>query len=185
MLAAQGAQMGLFSRRQQPQPINSATPPAPPASPAGIDFAAALEIFAVKAVEKQTEFAAMQHQQTLELVNLNAEIARNMVRTGGKRLGGKVRAKTAKRDSRGRMRPDCRLCENAAITDPTADEIRRHMTHDGRPRIEAPRETASANLNGFQPVPVEIQIDPRTGDEVIECEACGANGQHDHSHHLN
>lgn len=159
--------MGLFSRRQQ-HTDQSAALPAPPAKPAALDLNAALDVFAVKAVEKQTEFAAMMHQQTLELVQLNAEITRNLVRTGGKRLGGRVRAKTAKRDARGRMRADCRLCENPSIVDPTADEIIRHATHSQRPP---------------ERIPVKIETDPRTGDEVIECENCGT--PHPEGQHLN
>ena len=161
--------MGLFSRRQQQ---SNPHPPSPPAPPAPQDLNAALQIFAVESVKAQTEFASMQHQHVKELVELNAEITRNLVRTGGKRLGGKVRAKTAKRDARGRMRADCRLCENPAITDPTADEIKRHATHATTP--PPPPEARER-------IPVEIQTDPRTGDEVIECEACGkphAEGEH-------
>lgn len=164
--------MGLFSRRQQPE--NSSLP-APPAPPAALDLNKALDVFAVKAVEKQTEFAAMMHQQTLELVQLNAEITRNLVRTGGKRLGGKVRAKTAKRDARGRMRPDCRLCENAAITDPSADEIRAHMSHG----IAAPPPPPPP---ARERIPVEI-LTTSDGDEVVECESCGAS--HEHGQHIN
>jgi len=162
--------MGLFTRRQQ-QP-NQPPPPSSPAPPAPIDFNAAMQIFAVDAVKAQTEFASMQHQHVKELVELNAEITRNLVRTGGKRLGGKVRAKTAKRDAHGRMIAECRLCHNSGILDPTVDEIKRHATHAApRPPVESPME----------PIPVQIQTDPRTGDEVIECEACGkphAEGEH-------
>jgi len=157
--------MGLFSRRQQP--VDQPPPPSSPANPAhALDINAALETILVGGLKSSMDVVIALRQQAMDEIKLAQEMRTNMSR----RLGGKVRAKTAKRTAQGTMMANCRLCHNPSITDPTAEEIRAHMNH------AAPRPPAAS-----PPIPVQIQIDPRTGDEVIECEACGtphAEGAH-------
>jgi hypothetical protein len=157
--------MGLFSRRQQH--TDQPPPPSTPAQPAQVfDVNAALETILVGGLKSSMDVVIALRQQAMEEIKLAQEMRTNMSR----RLGGKVRAKTAKRSGDGKMRADCRLCENENISNPTADEIRKHATHAVRPQPK------------FEPVPVEIQR-TQGGDEVIECESCGTS--HAHGEHLN
>lgn len=162
--------MGLFSRRQQAS--ESPPPPSPPAHPAQqIDINAALETILVGGLKSSMDVVIALRQQAMDEIKLAQEMRTNMSR----RLGGKVRAKTAKRDATGKMRHDCRLCDNASIGDPSVVEIRAHAGHG--------RQSATPPAARFEPTPVKIEVDPRTGDEVIECESCGT--PHEQGQHLN
>jgi hypothetical protein len=164
--------MGIFSRRQQP-------PPLPPAAPAPqIDLASLLQIAVVDGVKAALEVANASHQLAMDTLKVGQDIREKQHR----RLGGKIRAKTGKRVG-GRFISNCRLCKNPMIGDPSIDEIVKHSSH-GAAEAEALRELPPPRRERDavrDPIPVEIQTDPRTGDEVIECESCGtphAQGEH-------
>lgn len=135
----------------------------------------ALEKFAVSAVEHQAA-------QLGAVGDLIATIA-NVAGERAARALGKRRAATARRDHRGRMLKNaCRLCENPNITNPQAAEIMAHATHGPAGSEPVARATASSPQLA-EPIPIEIQRDPVSGAEVVECQDCGKplNGA-DHAH---
>jgi len=172
--------MGLFRRSTSPATgqLPASTAPAP------IDLTSAIESLFVKAAEAQAKLFE-------SLTRMNAEMLQQAIgvqQKAQKRIGGMLRARTAKRAANGRM-VQCRLCSNPAIADPTADEIMAHTSHRGGPRPgpdDPPREPEPefpyAVRNGAVHVDVPesaVQTDAQ-GNEVIECASCAKGIHHTH-----
>lgn len=96
---------------------------------------------------------------------------------------GKRRASTAKRLPNGRFvpkqaKPNCRLCANPHIPNPTSAEITAHATHDGG---EITYEDQGDRIVAH--VPERLIETTADGHEQIECPECGTNHKHQKTIH--
>lgn len=136
----------------------------------------ALEKFAVAAVEHQAQQLGAVGDLISTIANVAASKAASTL--------GKRRAASARRDPRsGRLlknaKPDCRLCDNPSIIDPTSEEIREHAKHERGSSTPEPapapaityRETPNA-VHATVPEAL-IQTGP-DGTEQVECPECGS-----------
>jgi hypothetical protein len=175
--------MGFFRRASTgpgPDQLPASTPPAAP-----LDLGHAIETVLVKAVESQMSL----YERISRLTAENLQLALAAQAKSQKKLGGMLRARGAKRNSRGQM-VQCRLCHNPAIADPTPAEILAHVNHrvpakphspDDPPPADEP-EYPYAVRDGAVHVDVpeaHVQTDSE-GNEVLECAGCKAGVHHTH-----
>lgn len=135
----------------------------------------ALEKFAVAAVEHQAQQLGAVGDLISTIANVAASKAASTL--------GKRRAASARRDPRsGRLlknaKPDCRLCDNPNIIDPTSEEIREHAKHE---RGSSPAELAPAPAITYRETPNAVHATvpealiqtAADGTEQVECPECG------------
>jgi hypothetical protein len=166
--------MGLFSRQ--------APSSAPSAPSQQLDLATALEIVLVKSVESQATLAQKISDMVVgQLETMTTVFARRLGSRGGRANALKNGGKRNHKGQFTQRRGACRLCDNPAIADPTADEIRAHATHQYQPaelpalpyRTEGNKLIADVNFE-------QVQTDAQ-GNQIIECEDCQSGKAHTHA----
>lgn len=157
-----------------PVPPTIVVPPAS-ADPSRVDLNGALETVLVKSMDSQGEMLSRINTLNVE----NAKLAVEMFQRRSNRRAGQKRADTGKRNGKGQLMRNCRLCQNAALPDPMLSEIVEHATHNGpAPKNVGVRVDADA---------VRVAVDERQiqahpdGSEVIECPECAAGFEHSHA----
>jgi hypothetical protein len=162
--------MWPFKRKHQlPQ-----LPPTTAASAAPVDPSPYQILGTVLGQIAETNLNAMAKlsELTTQMVETRAQDALAL----GRKVGGKMRAKSAKRTATGKYVKRCRLCANPLISDPTSDEITTHYAHMSNPRTvekEPPRRR--------EPVEEPLQIGEHeithdaAGNEIHECPTCSGS----------
>lgn len=140
-----------------PQSEISRPLPAQPAAP--MDLESLLKTVVVDGVKASLEVAHAGHQMAIDTLSFNSELRQK----SAKRLGGKVRARTATRNSKGQMQARCRLCKDGQAWPVTYEEITAHEKHRaGIADAPEPKER----------IPIHVQTLPN-GDQIAECSECG------------
>lgn len=172
-VAGGGASVALAfiaGRRSGPAPQSESPRPLPAQPAAPVDLEALLKIVAVDGVKASLDVAQVGHQMAMETMKFNSEMRQKT----SKRLGGKVRAKTATRNSKGQMQARCRLCKDSQAWPVSYEEITAHEKH--RAGIaDAPEEK--------ERIPIHVQT-LENGDQIAECSECG-DPDHSAAHHNN
>jgi hypothetical protein len=161
-----------FFRRQR---TTASSPPPAPASPATtLDLGAALEIVLVKSVESQASVATQIGQLVTDNVRALSEMQQDSYKRASRRRGGQIRAGSAKRKS-GKFARGCRLCDDAAVSDPTKEEIISHINHRN-PSLNYRLEGNAVHVDLPES---EIETDSQ-GNQVVECPDCQSGKAHVH-----
>jgi hypothetical protein len=161
-----------FFRRQRSA---DSSPPPPPAVPAtSLDLGTALQIVLVDSVKSQAETAKSIGQLVTDNVRALSEMQQDSYKRATRRRGGQIRAGSAKRKS-GKFARGCRLCDDAATSDPTKEEIIAHINHRN-PSLNYRLEGNAVHVD----VPEsDVEIDAQ-GNQVVECPDCQSGKAHVH-----
>lgn len=122
--------------------------------------------------------------EKLQKLNIeNATLAMEAIQRNGYRKAGRRRAGTAARTPKGKFAPDCRLCEDGLLSDPTPAEIIAHSGHRRHRKREIAPVAVEDKGDHF-----EAHVDERDiltgadGVQQIECPDCGATDHAEHRH---
>lgn len=142
-------------------------PPMPPPSNAPLDLNAAMETILVKSMDSQAGMLERINKLNAE----NATLAVDLLTRRGAIRAGKARAAKGRRDSKGRMASNCRLCANPMIHDPTSAEIISHSVHRAGGNLKITEEGKAVTVH----LPESEVLTAPDGSQQIEddCVECG------------
>jgi hypothetical protein len=140
-----------------------------------VDLNSAMETVLVKSMEAQGTMLERINRLNAE----NATLAVDLLQKRSAVRAGKIRARTGKRDAKGRMQANCRLCANPMISDPTSAEIVNHSVHRAGGNVKVTEKNGTL----FAHVQENDVLTRPDGDLQVEddCETCG--GKHPTSDH--